>query len=742
MPEYRLTYRCELLEDLHSGSGLGWLSFVDDCQARDARDRPVVWDTTLGPLLRNVADELCELVASDATPDRIRAIFGAEGPNARGRLVPRSLHFEWLPGPDGDRPVEVYLTSTARETFSRRPLDQTLRTIEAAAAGLVASGELRVHGDAAAAAFVKRCLQRLPSLGGGKSRGDGRVRVTDLTMVVAPATQTVPLPHRSGRLRLLFHTLEPVCLAATGSPGNIIPTLTHFPGQAIRGAVLQALADAGANEDELNPLADASQAHFGNGYYVPADLAPGEAANWDLALIASQPLPLSALEARPTAAPTSGPWWAQPAAGSDVWRADPDRERDLLIPRKETEDDVRFDRVKTDDYLASGSGAWRRVRPAVRVQLRNQTPVSRVGRVYDSRRFDDKAVASPTDRGDLFAATVLAEDQLFVADIVLRTADVAARFGRVAGPLLTGAPADRSWLRLGRGGKPVRVDAWQWIDDTAPRLPDQELMELTVTLTSDLIARADDLTFLTALDGDVLADLSGVPTARGKITVEESAVDTTIIHGFNASAGTRRAPALAIRRGSAVRLTPRSANDAVTLQELFKTLAQLEAQGLGLGERQEEGFGRFALNHAAHQPRVVSSGPAARVSQAGPAAAMPEATIERVLTFVEMAGLEKRCRRRDFPSRSQWQWLRHEAEARTTADGLARLLDEVDEAADRLGGRRWATPVGATRRPLHKWMRDECCGTLTEPRTFLIYLARWVAARQAEHDENEEGGAP
>ncbi len=112
MTKWQIIFRCELLEDMHCGSGLGFLGVVDDRHARDAKGQPVVWDSTLAGLLRDQADALQALGHPVATPERIRRLFGAEGPNARGVLVTRSLHFH-PKGDDADRPAFLEVTSTA-----------------------------------------------------------------------------------------------------------------------------------------------------------------------------------------------------------------------------------------------------------------------------------------------------------------------------------------------------------------------------------------------------------------------------------------------------------------------------------------------------------------------------------------------------------------------------------------------------------------------------------------------------
>ena len=89
----------------------------------------------------------------------------------------------------------------------------------------------------------------------------------------------------------------------------------------------------------------------------------------------------------------------------------------------------------------------------------------------------------------LFSQQVLLNGQRFLVDLRLETAQDAERFLKTSSPLWQPAGQDRSWLRLGRGGRPVLVKDWKEIAGTAEYTgmhPDQRL--LVLTLASDLIA--------------------------------------------------------------------------------------------------------------------------------------------------------------------------------------------------------------------------------------------------------------
>ena len=798
MFERRLTFSCKLLEDLHSGSGVGRLKTIDDCHARDAVGRPVVWYSMLAGLLRDAAEELAELQHPLATAARVKRLFGTEGQAVRSALVCRSLHFD-RPNSQtapasagGDQTVVartaadlaalfVSVASTAREVHSRRPLDETLRTVEYAIAGVVAGGELRFRGDDDDERLLKLCLQRLLALGGGRSRGAGRIRVSEVQVQSLPesATDLLVRGPASRRLRLVLKNLEPLCLPATAYPGNILDTETYLPGSTLRCAVLTALRPGGlASDQDLERLAAGDGAQFTNGYFVSAELLDR---GGELPRLGSIPLPLTAKEAKATALPggSSGiPWWVETDRAQQPWLSNPSREQDSLWKERETESVAEavtssFKRVKTDDYLITADGTtWYRQRPAVVTLMRNRTPVRRQDRGFDSRR-PGATEDNDLEKADLFSEIVLAEDQCFVCDLIFGSDVAAEAFLRAAAPLLAADEAQRAWLRVGRGGRPVRVERVAWLANalTPQRAspPKGKEHSFSLTLTSDLIARSPDLTFRTTLDATTLVQLAeftgdeAAQLAKGLVVDSQASLsETRIVHGFNTAAGARRSPALGIRRGSAFVIQP-AAGDASGALRLFQELTAREQAGQGLGERTEEGFGRFCLNHPAHRalPGVTPADvPDRHAKMKSGTEAPPDArsereqVIEKVLQAVDELDLTGAAKKEgQFPGRSQWQRLRHEVEAVSTesdSDGRARLSEIVGRLASHarmLGGRVWACPVraGARRQPLHAAIADgvKQFETASKQRTFLIYLCRWVVAeldRAADQQRRRERG--
>lgn len=736
MTEHRIRYACTLLEDLHCGSGEGHLDVVDDLHAKDRRGRPVCWSTTLLGLLREEAHSIAALGHADL--DQIRRIFGREGEGGRRTLQPVSLHFERDAGRDF-----LLRTQTARETSTRRPLDQTLRTVELASAGATASGELRLDGSPEDAELVRSCLTHLRSLGGSKTRGLGRVG-----LALEPAREAGPrdeLPVRSaGQLRMVVRNLDPILFPRTANPRNILLSETFLPGLAVRGSWLRGLRDAGAPDAAMAVLADPARVRFSPGYPLP-----GEAL--DLERLQALPLPFSVAARKETRRPVPGgrsgsPWWMTNSGPVRAFGDEARAERDLLLEAWRTgESSADLKRVKTDSYLCSSrEDEWIVVEPELAYRMRNRTPVNRLGRREDSRRTRASDQELAGDTGELFAELNLVEDQLFLVDVDL-DAEAAALFAEHAGDFL--APRDveeRRWLRLGRGGRPARVDRYAWtpVNDRArASLPAFEQREIddglvhafTITLASDLIARADDLTFLTRPTAADLAALVGDRALSAGLSVAHAAIETRVVHGFNTAAGTRRLPAIAMRGGSSLVVEGR---DAVAVEALRSKLVEHLDRNGGIGERIEEGFGRALVDLAFHR---FEPKPAPNVRGTEGEAAGAAEDRERVLHAVLVAdlalakGLKLDHPDAAGPSRTQWQTLRHAIER---PGGLS-----ATAALDRLAGRPtgpWQDQVGD--QELLAWLRAqlETKPANTDPELFLAQLARCMAARLEDARELQE----
>src|SRR5581483_7360766 len=122
--------------------------------------------------------------------------------------------------------------STAREAFDNRaPKDDTLRAVEYVPRRTKLVGEVEL--PVSELPFLQRLVQEVDALGGGRATGAGRVKLS--LAEVAPTPRAVGVP--TGRLLLLLKNRDPLCITATATPDNLIPSLSFVPGRALLGAV-------------------------------------------------------------------------------------------------------------------------------------------------------------------------------------------------------------------------------------------------------------------------------------------------------------------------------------------------------------------------------------------------------------------------------------------------------------------------------------------------------------------------
>jgi hypothetical protein len=340
----------------------------------------------------------------------------------------------------------------------------------------------------------------------------------------------------------LLKNRDPLCITATATPDNLIPSLAFIPGRALLGAVAAWLIAEGDR---------ATASRLTSGKVSVSDALPLPAVPSKLDGVEVLPAPLSLQSEKPRGAAGDVPWWAQPTAPTkrlDAWSA-----KEKL---KRPEDDLFV-------YRASPSEAWTTFKPARRVRLRNGRP-------------DPKQVEA-----SLFAIEQIAEETQFLAELHGSLDDMKTLAEKL-GAVLEG----RRWLRVGRGGAPVEVTQLAWSSgSTVAKTTDKALL----TLTSDLLVRDELLRWRTALDTDAIKALFGDDVQPGK-----SLQDSVMVHGFNGTSRLWRMPAAAIRRGSVFEVSGTG----------VAKLAERAAKGEWLGERTHEGFGRFRID--ASLPGVTS----------------------------------------------------------------------------------------------------------------------------------------
>lgn len=522
----RRALEAELLSDAHFGSGSGG-GGIDALVARDRNGRPVIWASHVEGVLRDAARR----VRGDAEAQNF---FGRKGGDyARGdrqRAAFTSLYAE--------AKVEIRVwRSAARAAFDNRsPQDDTLRVVEYVPRGTKLVGEVELPESQLP--VLERLVKEVDALGGGRATGAGRLKLS-LCGVRSPGR---PIGTPTERLRLLLKNRDPLCITATATPDNLIPSFAFVPGRALLGAVAAWLIAEG--ERDTASLLTAGRVSV-------TDALPLLERPHKLESIEILPAPLSLQSEKPKGSGGQAPWWAQAQIATrrlDAWSV-----QDKL---KRPEDDLFV-------YRAAPSDAWTVFRPARRVRLRNGRP-------------DPKQVEA-----SLFAIEQIAEETYFLAEFNGTTEDMQNLAEKLA-PVLQG----ERWLRVGRAGAPVEVVALAWlkVSSNAPTLEQAQLI-----LTSDLLVRDEALRWRTTLDEAVLRELVG-----GDVQLKRSLQDSVMVHGFNGTSRLWRMPAAAIRRGSVFELSGAG----------LAKLAKRAASGQWLGERTHEGFGRFRLD--AELPGVTS----------------------------------------------------------------------------------------------------------------------------------------
>lgn len=606
----RQTLTAELLSDAHLGSGSGG-GGIDALIARDRYDRPVIWASHIEGVFRDAARRL-------RGNDLAEAFFGRKGGD-RQRAVFTSLYTK-------ENPESHVWRSTAREAFyNRAPKGDTLRVIEYVAKGTRFVGEIEL--PVSDLPTLQRLVQEVDALGGGRSTGAGRVKLSLAEAAVTPRK----VGTGTGRLILLLKNRDPLCITATATPDNLIPSLAFVPGRTLLGAIAAWLIAEGDRE---------TASLLTSGRVSVSDALPLPHAPTNLASTEVLPAPLSLQSEKPKGSADEVPWWAQPPAPTrrlDAW--------DAKEKLKRPEDDLFV-------YRESSNDTWTTVRPARRVRLRNGRP--------DPEQAD----------ASLFAIEQIVEETHFLTELHGSSEDLKNVTDKLA-PVLEG----QRWLRVGRAGAPVEIAQLAQLAWSGVASPVKINEQMLFTLTSDLLDRDEHLRWRTALDEDALRELVGtediaiVKTERSGL---KELQDCVMVHGFNGTSRLWRMPVAAIRRGSVFEISGTG----------VAKLAERAAKGQWLGERTNEGFGRFRLDAVlpgvtgeAHATRPVV--PAADVDEES-IAATTQAWFNAHKSLAKPGGGSDRR-----PSLSQWLDLVADLE-RGDANALTGRLNPTTA-----GGKSW-----------------------------------------------------
>lgn len=626
------TWRVEIeaLEDLHVGSGMG-RGDIDALQVCDRRGWPVLPASHIKGVLRETA---LEWQANDGKAFEaavIDRLFGRAG-GGQGALKLTSAYLT------ESLTCKVW-GSTRIDTQTGAAQEDHLRFVEYVPAGARFIGQMSFTGsDEGDEKILSNLLARCTQLGGGRNRGHGRIRWKIDALPAPSYVKLDGLPSSfPARLRLVLQNIDPLCLARTGHPGNIIATEAYLRGRALRGAFIAALIAQGRT-DLAQRLLDTD--------LLWCDALPLPVATLsDADAVRSEVLPIPLSIGTPKASATQGdaPWWAHNDSEHILGgRGEIDQ---ITLPLNERSPE-KLKRPGADEFLfrAAPDAPWQRFRPQILQRLHTRVP--------NHKRNIEQA---------LFSTEEIAENTLFLADLLVADAQHAKAL-REALKLLSGG-----WLSVGRGGRPLVIRNALWLD--AKRAPESKGSEFILLCESDLIARDANGNFLDRLDAASTAALAGIPDAN--IEAVRVFSEGTDLFGFNALTGLPRLAEHAIKAGSVIALRGADA------QKVRALLAQKNA----LGELPEEGFGRFRLDALplVQQPKEDRSAIAEK-SVEDPAETLCREARKWVGKFGDTL-LE--------PSASQWGDLRSRIQASRSHDDINGVFEQICAAAKKHGGKAW-----------------------------------------------------
>jgi hypothetical protein len=659
----RIRIELKLLEDLHTGSGMG----AGDIDALLACDRDGL------PVLR--ASHLRGVWADALAHDKDReALFGASR-RAAGQLSMTSFYAL------GEEADKLLWSSTSFKANSRAPEEDTLRTRQFVAAGsrFAATAWLPEGLEPA----LLRTASRADAFGGRRRRGDGVVQITNWKAEEDSRADFIGEPvGETPKLRLLLRAEDPLCLAQTGFPGNILPSECYLRGQQLLGALVKPLLEAGQIEVAAAWLR--RKVHVGNAYPLPESAKrkkTGLPDDWQTASVL--PIPLCYQRDKPGGGGADFPWWAVAPKPGEA----PVKVVDALPPDG-TRPEGKHKRPGEREFLFraqyNDETGWQSFTAPLSLRMRNALP--RKG----------NAMLPDNPDGSLFTQEEIPERTRFIADIRFPDADTAKRLADNLRPFIGGGLC----LNIGRGGAPVVIEAAAWLP-LSGKTETSNKASLELLLSSDMIARDSHLAFLENLDAAALAGLCGLEQktvaalqAHGDA---DGVADTVEIHGFNALTGLPRMPALALRRGSCWRFY----GPAEAIAELRAALER--HQETGLGERCWEGFGQFLLDFHERIPTDNIR------RHAAPAETPPPNALEQAIAAAERVWAMA-TKPDKLPRLTHWQRLR--AATFQGADGLLERLKQIRKnphAHDTLKGfAEWLENALQAEKDRHGVPIDEC----------------------------------
>lgn len=625
----RLTLQIELLEDLHIGTGTGH-GDVDALQVRDRHNQPVLPASHIKGLLREAANEWYRLDPSSIDREDILTLFGRPG-SGQGRLQLTSAYLK-----EGTS-AKTILWGSTRISEKGTAQEGSLRFVEYIPAGCIFRMEaMVVDGDPDQLDLVKAIMSRCSRMGGGRNRGYGKIRWHLLDTPKDNSQDSLPSETATTRIRLLISNLDPVCLALTGHPGNLISSSSFIRGRSLRGAIAAACIAIGRAEWAHEILTDTLS--WGDALPLPAsELANGRLADYDVL-----PIPLSVGTPKATAIRTDLPWWTSQSIESTFGsRGEIDQIR-LNDGERPTE---KLKRPKDGEFLFRQrvDTPWQLYTPQILHRLHTRVP---------SKENNHEQA--------LFSTEEIAENTLFVSDVIVLDNGKARLIMDVLNTL------NRQWLRLGRGGKPLMIKSAASLPVTGhgPAMG----KSFTLLLESDLISRDCYGNFHDRLEAATIAELAGLSEAD--VTTLSSYSEGCEIFGFNASTGLPRLAQHAIKAGSVIHI---GGPDAPRLREAL-------TRRYALGDCPEEGFGRFRLDALP----VPQSWQPAETGGKHRTPLREETLCQEARKWVNQFG-----KTLDSPSNSQWGDFRGRIQAAQSHHDIIRLFNFLTDASEKHGGKPW-----------------------------------------------------
>lgn len=667
----------EVLEDLHIGTGSGW-GDIDSLQVRDRRGWPVLPASHIKGVLRQTAIDWHRVDPEAVSQQHIDRLFGRAG-RGQGQLQLSSAYL------DTERTTVVW-GSTRIDPSTSTAQEKSLRFIEFIPAGACFEMQARLHeGKVGDDELLRAILARCRQLGGGRNRGQGLVRWQLIAPEKAHELSLVPPESVPARLRLILRNVEPVCLAHTGHPGNLIGTEPFIRGRTLRGALTSAclaLSRPDWAQSFLAPMLS-----WGDALPLP-ECAVTEG----LTELEVLPIPLSVGTPKATAPQGRLPWWAlvknAPFFGAR-------NEIDLTTLKDGKHPHEKLKRPGNAEYLfrSASRSPWQRYQPQILQRLHT--------RVANQESGLEQA---------LFSTEEIAEHTQFLADILVTDRGLAETLSQALSALSTG------WLRCGRGGRPMVIEDALWL--TMPVTPQPNAGSFTLLLESDLIVRDELGNFQDRLDASTLARL--VNLDGDKVDCDISFSEGVDIFGFNAATGLPRQAQRAIKAGSVVRIC---GPDAMPLRQAL-------ASRIALGECPEEGFGRFRIDSLPipHKPEQKQA----------PTAINQKPTRAEDLCFEARQWHGRFGEVLQKPSASQWGDFRGRIQAALNAGQINAVFLGIEQAAQKHGGKAWAGFVEA--RDYKEFRKRLSDLPLAETQRLLEDFVRWQRAPACCKQRQEIGG--